>query len=173
MSHKANLAKALRLARVRAGLSQTEVARRIGRTRQTVNSWESEKGGAKPPPEMLSRLADLYGVSEEALRRGELTPVSATSVASPTYGVTVTGPAPPRGLSQRVRVWLQEFLLELARGGATDQEIESARRLLVSEEAHAFYSGGHTDLSEEDLLIEMQGLAEGIRRRLRLRGRQV
>src|SRR5687768_15980661 len=47
--------------------------------------------------------------------------------------------------SQRVRVWLQEFQLELTKAQADEEEIEEAMRLLRSPELYTFYVGGHRE----------------------------
>ena len=44
----------LKVARIRAGLSQAEVAKRIGVTRRTLNYWE------KPTAEVPEYKADAY-----------------------------------------------------------------------------------------------------------------
>lgn len=56
--------------RVARGLSQIEVAEKIGRTRQTLRSYEREPGGVVPPPEVLQSLAELFEVPESMLREG-------------------------------------------------------------------------------------------------------
>lgn len=45
-------------ARIKAGLSQTEVARRLGIDQSTVSYWES--GKKIPRASKLAKLADLY-----------------------------------------------------------------------------------------------------------------
>lgn len=53
-------------------MSQIEAARAIGRTRQTLSSYEREDGGTVPPDDVLAELANLYQVSEFHLRLGLL-----------------------------------------------------------------------------------------------------
>lgn len=62
----------LRSAREQAGLSQSEVGRRIGKSQNTVNEYES--GKAKPPIGVLRQLADLYDVSLDYLAARTGTP---------------------------------------------------------------------------------------------------
>lgn len=47
-------------------LSQTEIADRLGVTRQTINSWE--KGRTNPGSWIINEVADLLGVTLERLR---------------------------------------------------------------------------------------------------------
>lgn len=64
----------LKAARETAGLSQAEVARKLGITRQAVGQWEA--GVATPNPETLAMLADMYGTTVDALL-GRSVPVDA------------------------------------------------------------------------------------------------
>lgn len=55
-----------RVARVRAGLTQTQVASRLGVRPATVVAWEQ---GTQPQPATLERIAELYGVDAAELRQ--------------------------------------------------------------------------------------------------------
>lgn len=60
------LARKLRLIRTRAGLSQTEIAKRLGvRERATISQFET--GKREPPLPTLLKYARLAGVSTDAL----------------------------------------------------------------------------------------------------------
>src|SRR3954465_2045301 len=73
LSDKTQLSRNLRLARVGAKLTQTEVAAAVGKSRQTINAWEREEDGAPTPDETeLAKLADLYGRSVRDLRYADL-----------------------------------------------------------------------------------------------------
>jgi transcriptional regulator with XRE-family HTH domain len=50
----------LREARLRAGLTQAELAARIGTTQSAISRWEG--GGARPPLDTLRRLVDACGL---------------------------------------------------------------------------------------------------------------
>ena len=58
---KSNIAVNLRYLRNRHGLSQEEVAEKIGVSRQSVAKWEN--GDSLPDILKCEALADLYGVS--------------------------------------------------------------------------------------------------------------
>src|SRR5690554_4541205 len=60
-----SLGQKLVLLRVNRGLSQYEVAERLGIKRARYNSWEN--GIAKPRIEMLRKLAEFYEVSPDYL----------------------------------------------------------------------------------------------------------
>ena len=51
----------LNAARVNAGLTQEDVAKRLGKSKNTIVSWE--KGKSSPDIETGKALAKLYGVS--------------------------------------------------------------------------------------------------------------
>jgi transcriptional regulator with XRE-family HTH domain len=60
----------LRTARKRAGLNQTELAERVGVTRQTVTKWEREHRLMRPSA--LPRIAEALGVTTDELFPQEL-----------------------------------------------------------------------------------------------------
>jgi transcriptional regulator with XRE-family HTH domain len=62
------LAARLRAARERAGLSQRDVAERIGATQTMVCVWE--RGRYEPTLTALRRLAEIYGTTAAALIGG-------------------------------------------------------------------------------------------------------
>jgi Zn-dependent peptidase ImmA (M78 family)/DNA-binding XRE family transcriptional regulator len=62
----------LELARVRNGLSKTELARRLGMTSRSVRNWET--GEVVPPPETVAALAEQLEVSAGYLYRSDLPP---------------------------------------------------------------------------------------------------
>jgi transcriptional regulator with XRE-family HTH domain len=51
----------LAAARVNAGLTQKEVADRLGVSNKTICSWE--KGKSFPDPQQIDILCELYGIS--------------------------------------------------------------------------------------------------------------
>lgn len=63
------VAQRLKIARERAGLSQSELARQLGITSQSVNIWES--GKTRPSRDNLAALARLTNVSVHWLLLGE------------------------------------------------------------------------------------------------------
>ena len=68
----------LTILRRRAGLSQEQLADRLGVTRQSVSKWEG--GAAVPELGKLVALADLFGVTlDDLVREGRELPESALS----------------------------------------------------------------------------------------------
>ena len=59
----------LKLQRKRAGISQEELGEKLGVTRQAISNWETGKSF----PDLLSivRCSELYGVSLDALLKGD------------------------------------------------------------------------------------------------------
>jgi transcriptional regulator with XRE-family HTH domain len=66
------LAENLSQLRERGGLSQTDVAARVGVSRKQVNQWEN--GAAEPQPANVQALAQFFGVSVPQLRGDEALP---------------------------------------------------------------------------------------------------
>ena len=60
-----SLAERLRLLREKAGKTQTDIAKELGLTRSSVNSWE--QGFAIPSMQYIVELAKLHGVSTDYL----------------------------------------------------------------------------------------------------------
>ncbi|MCM1439912.1 MAG: helix-turn-helix domain-containing protein, partial [Roseburia sp.] len=58
---KEEIGNKLKQARVSSGMTQKEVAEKIGRTQQIVGHWES--GYSQPDADTLFTLCDIYGVS--------------------------------------------------------------------------------------------------------------
>lgn len=54
-----NIGKALKAVRERAGLHQSEAAKKAGTTQKHISNLENNH--KKPHPDMLKRLADAYG----------------------------------------------------------------------------------------------------------------
>ena len=72
------LSTRIRTSRVRAGLSQAELAESLGVSRSAVGNWESARGGVHPSSERLAELALATGVSYEWLATGRGTPTTPT-----------------------------------------------------------------------------------------------
>lgn len=64
------LGQKLKSARIRAGLTQEDVVRQVGVSRQTVSNWENNR--SYPDLASALKLSDLYGLSlDEMLKEGE------------------------------------------------------------------------------------------------------
>ncbi len=57
----------LRKMRTRIGITQTELARRLGVRQNTITQWE--RGSRQPRAEMLPKLADTLGCTLDELLR--------------------------------------------------------------------------------------------------------
>ena len=144
------------------------LATAVGVEKTTVSKWRHDV--QTPEGENIEAAARHLGVTVQWLRSGVWENASSASATEP----TLEQYRAPSGLPQQARVWMHSFLLELATGGASEEEIDAARRLLTSEEAYAMYAGGvEREMSGDEVLTEMQGVAEGIRVVLRRRGRKV
>ena len=75
----------LREARLRAALTQEQAARQIGVTRQSLSNWE--RGRTYPDIVSVIRMSDLYGISLDALLKGDATMI--THLAESTDTATV------------------------------------------------------------------------------------
>ena len=58
------------LARKRLGLTQAQIAERIGVDQSSVSNWEKRKG--KPNVKKLPKAAEVYGVPIEALLANDI-----------------------------------------------------------------------------------------------------
>lgn len=164
------------------GLSVAEVAKAAGVHAVSVSRWRHD--ASVPDAIVLDRLAKflrskgqsyvtsdwlLHGAqSEGAVREPESRYESARSeieFASPTA-------------AQRSRIWLEEFLLELAESGAGEEFLASTRRLLLNpanyEHGFGAAAGARDEMDDEAKLKHMQALAVGVRAALkeRLKGRK-
>ena len=60
----------LAAARIRVGLTQTEVGNRFGLTQRAIAAWEGHQNSS-PNPEQVVQLADLYEVTVQELLCGD------------------------------------------------------------------------------------------------------
>lgn len=150
----------------RAGVRNQAVADAAGVHLKTVSHWLADR--YVPDEERLAPVAELLGVSVPWLRYGDEAPSPAPA------GEPGGTPRVSAGLPYRVRVWLQGFLLEITKGGATEDEVNEARDLLTSPEVFVYFSGGAPkEFNEDDVLDGMEALGEVVRRTLRKRGRKL
>ena len=143
----------LKAARERAGLTQKEVADLLGIDTATISRWER---GASPLSEgKLARLREIYGGN------GHVPAVRNRSTAAEDRV-----PAVALGLPKEVRVWMHEFLLDLARADVSEREIEEARAVLTSPENATWWK----DSTPKEMLTAVESFADIIREILRRRG---
>lgn len=165
---KAQLARNLKVAREAAGLTQAGVATALGKSRQTIINWESETASPEPDEGELSVLADIYRVSTQDLRYGEVH-------RAPPVTVSAVVPRHARNLPYEVRKYLAEFQLRLTNANVPEEEIEEAMRLLKSPDVFTYFKGGAlSEYNEEDVLNGMRAIGEDvIIPRLKKLGRKV
>lgn len=63
------LSERLKIARIKSNVKQLQVAERIGVQKSTMSGYE--RGSSTPSPEILMKLADIYGVSVDYLLGAE------------------------------------------------------------------------------------------------------
>ena len=91
--------------RLKAGLTQAEVAERLDLTNRAIGAWES--GRSRPRLDKLQQLADLFGVTVAELMGEESEPVpfSASGTMMPLLGCAHMGePCDEDSLSEMVEV---------------------------------------------------------------------
>lgn len=64
-----NIAQRIQKLRKQSGLSQEQLAEKLGVSRQAVSKWESEQ--SVPDIDKLAQLSELFGVSTDHLIKGE------------------------------------------------------------------------------------------------------
>lgn len=147
--------KRISAARREKGLDQADLARAAKVHVKTVSRWENDR--QRPERDQEDVLVEVLGVTREWLRGREEKPVTAPPVA--------------RGLPRKVRLWIEEFLLELVRADVSEREVDEARRVLTSPELFRLLSGGEpSDETEPQLLEGLEGYGAAIRNTLRSRG---
>lgn len=158
-------------------MTQAQLAKAVGVETNTVSRWEL--GSVPRQREVLERLAEVLGVSVEHLTGAGSGEGGEESAPAP-EARREAEPAPaargaPRvamGLPYEIRVWLQGFLLEITKAGATEEDVNEARELLTSPELFVYWSGGAPrEFTEADTLETMQAIGDVvIKRALRKRG---
>jgi transcriptional regulator with XRE-family HTH domain len=141
--------RALKAERVKAGLTQQEAADLVDVAAITLSRWER---GTQPIPEEKARaLREHY-----SRLRGE---------------AEREAPKVALGLPPRIRVWIQEFLLELTRADVSEREVDEARRVLTNPDFTRFFTGGEpTEETLAQLLEGLEGYGVAIKNTLRSRG---
>lgn len=163
----------LKIARIKAGLGQQEVAEKLGIDPKTVSNHE--RGVTAPGGELSIAYAALYGTTASHLMSGALTPADLAAAEAVSRVGVIPEPRTrhERNYPQRVRVWLKEFELELTKAGADEEELQAAIALVTAPEVFSYFSRtGSREHSEDDVLIGMEALAQVVRRELKKRGRK-
>lgn len=119
----------------------------------------TENGDRGTSPGFAEEMKSVHGVGESsAVRERSRGTYNELAFSSPTS-------------AQKGRTWLEQFLTEIAEEGATQEFIDSSRRLLLNPAnyEHGFgAAAGHPDEMDDDQkLRHMQALAVGIRAALK------
>jgi transcriptional regulator with XRE-family HTH domain len=147
MTRASGLAKALRLARVAKGMSQVAVAAAVGKTRQTISSYEREHGGTTPDEETLEQLARLYGTTVAALRgaaRGASAPPAYTPNAA------LARRLPPEAYEVVLR-----YLERMEAAGCTAEQINEAERLMIDGAFNKLNTRDPRDRTVDELITDI------------------
>ncbi|MGK2935214.1 MAG: helix-turn-helix transcriptional regulator [Gemmatimonadaceae bacterium] len=163
------IGKNLKAAREAAGMTQADAARATGLSIQTIS--DQERGLFAPKDPNMKVLAKAYGTTAAALRYGENGGQPMVVRESPS---AYRAPLIARDLPKSVRVWLHEFLLELAEADVPDEQIDAAKRALIAPENLDFFVGSSPGARyEEEAMQGLQSFAGHIRNVLRDRGFKV
>lgn len=140
------------------GKGQGDLAIATGVHPKTVSRWENDK--QMPERQHFPILARELAVPEGYFQQ--------LYVREPAVAYQ---PRVALGLPQRIRVFIQEFLLELVNADVPEERVDTIRRILSSDEMYRFYVGGEPkEYSEEETLEGIQAHAEAFRQRLRRQG---
>jgi transcriptional regulator with XRE-family HTH domain len=96
-----DVGKIIRAARMRARISQTELARRIGVTRSAVSQWE-KKGGTTPELDNMKKLSEILNLDGPALLG--LSPSNDRSATTPSAEMPALSLDRTISLNQRVNL---------------------------------------------------------------------
>ncbi len=121
----------LRELREKRGLTQDELGRRFNLSKQAISSYEA--GGVHPPPKMIARFAEFFGVTTDYLlgRSDDPHPATAAPEEEDPWpeGVQVL-----RRASSKLTPEKKRFLIRLIEATLAEEE-EAARERGAGEEA--------------------------------------
>lgn len=140
------LARALKVARVAAGLSQIDVAEKVGRTRQSVSSWERADVPTYPGEVMLDRLAELYGL--EGGHRAFEAPLVREAP-----GIEYS--AGRRRMAPAVYEVVYGYLDRMRKGGCSEEQINEAERLMTDASYSQLYARSRREKTEDDQIMDI------------------
>jgi transcriptional regulator with XRE-family HTH domain len=163
MGDDATLGARIAEARKAAGLTQTEVAGRLGVAHSRVSEWE--RGTRRPNSGSISRLAAVLGVTvDQLLARGASAQLPQMRVPRGTHADS--GDEWPDGWRSRA----YRLQLEAADAGATEDEIAAVRNWMLDPRLQAMWAGGKPNAEQAK---NLEGIEIGARAWLRARGRAV
>jgi transcriptional regulator with XRE-family HTH domain len=157
--------KRISAARKKKGLDQADLAKAAKVHVKTVSRWENDR--QRPERDQEDALVEVLDVTREWLRGQEQRRATGLAMVRETPRVAL-------GIPQRIRIWLQEFLLELVTAGVSEDDVDRVRRILSSDEMYRYYAGGEPkEYSEDETLEGIQAHAEAFRREFRRRGYKI
>jgi hypothetical protein len=179
------LGRAMEEVRRRRGLSKEGLARVLGLSRSSFWRLTSREPSPRDIEEALrERLRELnFDLVPEQSAERTYADRQADVVAHVPGGLLIIEARPqpdPRAVAERpderiswsarARAAVKRFEAEAIEEGANDYDLAFIRKTLQSPEAYVVYNGGRPrQMTDEEMLIEMQGLAEGLRVWLRER----
>lgn len=163
---KARFARNLRVLRKALGLTQKELADRIGKSRNTVNAWEDPDVPTMPEgSDTMEQLAKALGVTVIALNYDDLIGSSGAAVKEPVHAPPSEPRYRGRDLPRLVEVIAKKFELEALETGATSEEMGVIRTTLYSSETVQMFHMGWdgAPMTEDEQRVEMEALTGKLR----------
>jgi hypothetical protein len=169
------MGKRLRQAMLDAELQPADLIQKSGLSKHTVYRALSADEATRETATTLEATLGLSAGVLLARQDGEVSGGSAATAEADSRQAAPSAERVAKGLPYEIRVWLQAFLLEITKAGATEEEVDEARQLLTAPEVSTYWSGGNPrEFSEADVLETMEAIADGvIRPGLRRRGRKL
>ncbi len=143
-----------------ASWSNDRVATAAGVHLTSVSRWLSDK--VLPPKETSDRIADALGVDRDVLWSGDRD-------APPREDLPRLVRLPPKAYER-----VYGYLLRMEAAGIPEEEVVQASRLFTEANYAKLYAGGRRDLTEAELLIDIDATWAAIREVYRLKsGREL
>ena len=170
IDHKSRFSFNLRALREAKGLTQRELAQRIGMSRASIIAWEDTSNPTMPQGGVtIARLAKELGTTVENLKFKDVLASAGSTPMVREPMLTSDGPSlryHGRNLPRMVEVVARTFELDaLAKMGASEQEMGVVRAALYSPEMVLMFSGGYDDvpMTPDEQVVEMEALVEKLR----------
>lgn len=147
-----------------SGWSNDRVATLVEVHPVTISRWIG--GKTTPSRETSDRIADALGVDREVLWSGDR---GARPLAVREEGPVMYGRLPPAAYER-----VYGYLTRMAAAGIPPEEVDDAERLFTQANYSKLYAGGRRDLTEAELVIDIDATWAAIREVYRLKsGREL